>query len=172
MRPGSVLALLLVTDEEDCSVPDYSIFYRDARFTSVGLNLRCFTFAADWLYPTSRYVAGFLQLRAFPSRLVYAGIVGVPPDLAGSGVAAYDAALADPRMVETPDTAASPPPRLVSSCTTADGSEAFPPRRIVEVARALELRGAHTTIQSICSGSFGPAVSSLVEELALALGGS
>ena len=172
IRRNSALALMLVTDEEDCSVPDYSIFYRDARFTSVGLNLRCFTFAADWLYPTQRYIDNFMALRANPALLVYAGIVGIPTDLVGSDAAAYDRALADPRMIETPDTSASPPTRLLAACNTADGGEAFPARRMVEVARGLDARGAGTTIQSICSSDFRPAVNRIIELIADALGGA
>jgi hypothetical protein len=108
IRRNSALALMLVTDEEDCSVPDYSIFYRDARFTSVGLNLRCYTFAADWLYPTQRYVDNFMALRSNPALLVFAGIVGIPTTVAGSTGSAYEAMLAHPDMMERPDTSAPP----------------------------------------------------------------
>lgn len=169
IRRGSVLALVLLTDEEDCSVPDYSIFYRDDRFSSVGLNLRCFAFP-DELYPTERYVQNLAQLRSLPGRLVFAAIAGVPLDRTGDTVADYDATLVDPRMIETPDPSTTPPTRLLSSCRTADGGEAFPPRRIVEVARGLSARGARTTIQSICAADFRAAFTRIVELVSDALG--
>ena len=171
LRADSVLAVLLVTDEEDCSVTDYAIFYRDPRFASVGLNLRCFTFPR-YLHPIGRYADGLLALRPYATRLVYAGFVGVPVDLAGSGTPAYDAMLDDVRMRETPDPSGSPPTRLIASCNTADGGEAFPPRRMVDLARSLDGRGAYTTMQSICASDFRPGIGALIDQIAQALTGS
>ena len=87
--------------------------------------------------------------------------VGLPADLAGSDAAAYDRALSDPRVTETPDPSTSPPMRLLPSCTTADGGNAYPPRRMLTVARELARSGAHTTMQSICVADFGAGTSDL-----------
>ena len=43
---------------------------------------------------------------------------------------------------------------------------------MVEVARGLDARGAGTTIQSICSSDFRPAVNRIIELIADALGGA
>lgn len=162
VRRDSVLAIVLLTDEEDCSVSDYSIFYRDPRFMTVGLNLRCFTYP-DRLYPTDRYVENLIHLRDDPERLVFAVIAGVPTDLVGDDEWTYTNILADSRMIETPDPAPTPPTRLLSSCSTADGGEAFAPRRMVEVARGLAERGARTTVRSVCAATFVPAIHRIAE---------
>jgi len=170
LRPDSALAIILLTDEEDCSVPDYSIFYpMDPFYLGNPLNLRCSRFP-DVLYSPQRYVDGFIQLRENAGLLIYAPIVGIPPDLATSG-ATYEAMLADPRMAETEDPAMDPPMRLLPSCDTANGT-AYPPRRILSVAAGLRDRGASTTVQSICASSFGPAIDVIIQKIADALSGA
>jgi hypothetical protein len=159
LRPDSVLALVVLTDEEDCSVPEYNLFYdNDPTYTGNPLNLRCSRFDATALYPASRYVDGFLQLRASPSRLIYAPIVGIPGDLSTSS---YEAMLDDARMQETEE-AAVPPQRLLPSCDTANGV-AYPPRRIVRVAAGLRDAGARTTVQSICEPTLAPAIDEILD---------
>ncbi len=168
LRADSALAIVLLTDEEDCSVPEYNIFYmNDPIYMGNPLNLRCSRFDAA-LYSTDRYVNGFLQLRENPSLLIYAPIVGIPVDLAD---ASYEEMLADARLTEVEDTSVTPPVRLLPSCDTANGT-AFPPRRIIEVARGLRDRRASTTVQSICADSFGPAIDVIVAKIADALGGA
>lgn len=168
LRASSVLALIVLSDEEDCSVPDTTLFYPNTeRYRGTGLNLRCHRFAED-LYPVERYIEGFLQLRDDPSRLIFAPIVGVPTDLVGLDV---ETILADPRVEEREDPSMSPPIRLLPSCETASGV-AFPPRRILEVSLGLEARGALTTVQSICAGDFGAAVDRIIERIEEALRGA
>ena len=57
-------------------------------------------------------------------------------------------------MIETPAPSPTEAGRIRASCSTADGVQAFPPRRMVEVLRGVALRGASTTMQSICAGDF------------------
>lgn len=175
LRSDSALAIVLVTDEEDCSVPAYNLFYQnDPAYSGTGINLRCSTFDSA-LYPVSRYVDGFRQLRENPGLLIYAPIVGLPPDLADS---TYEAMLADPRLTEVEDTSNDPPIRLLPSCSTPParvGEEpgaAYPPRRIIEVARGLRDLGASTTVQSICAESFTPAIDVIIAKIADALSGA
>lgn len=168
VRTESVLAIVEVTDEEDCSVPDHALFHDVPPFNTTDLNLRCFTYPEE-LQPVQRFVDGFLQLRARPSRLVFSGIVGVPTDRTGDDVADYDAALLDPRMIETP--IGTPPNRLEPSCTTADGGAAYPARRFVGVARGLDALGARTTLQSICATNFEPAMEAIAREIFAACDG-
>lgn len=159
LRADSVLAIVVLSDDEDCSVSAYDMFYPGSpRYEGHPLQLRCERFDED-RYPVERYVAGFAQLREHPSLLVYAAIVGIPVDLAG---ASYEAMLADDRMqvVET----SSDPPSHLPSCDTANGT-AYPPRRIIEVARGLRDLGAHTTVQSICATQFTNAVDAIIDEI-------
>ena len=170
VRDDSLLAIIAVTDEDDCSTPNTDLFNQTSAMYSGNLNLRCFMYP-DATYPVSRYVDGFLGLRAdAPDLLVYAAIVGVPPDLVmDTDNIDYDRILADPRMVESVDE--SNPTRLTPSCVTATGN-AFPPRRMVSVAQQLEARGSNGIVQSICQSDFTPALRAIIEKIADVLGGA
>jgi len=165
LRPTSVLAIVTVNDEDDCSTSNTAIFsLGDPRYDSVDLNLRCHQFV-DQLYPVTRYVDGFSGLRASPSRLVYATITGVPPDLAGMDPSRI---LGDPRMVEMIDPAH--PSTIAPVCVSPGGrGVAYPAIRMTRVAEGLAALGAHTTVQSICNSDFGPAFDVIISALADAL---
>jgi len=108
----------------------------------------------------------------------------VPPDLvsaearaavdfddADSRDAYYDAIFDDRRMWEIPDPTRTPEQggNLTPSCTTdtdGDGvvdSRAYPPRRLVQVARDF---GSNGFVQSICQGNFAPAIDALMTRVA------
>jgi hypothetical protein len=182
MRPDSVLAIVVVTDEEDCSVAAGSegIFDQSAGSAFSGdLNLRCFRYpGAQW--PVQRYIDGFKALRPGRENLVVFGaITGVPVDLIRQPVASstaaitpdYDGILADPRMTQVEDIDSTVGPRLVPSCSrpNPDGTTAtaFPPRRIVEVAKGF---GANGIVQSICQNDFAGALNAIIAKIADALG--
>lgn len=172
LRDGSVLAIVVLTDEEDCSIPDYGILDADApEFggRSVNLNVRCARYP-DALHPVQRYIDGLLQLRPSPSQIVFAPIAGVPVDLAGEG---YDAMLDDERLdvIEEDNNGDGVNDGIRASCTSANG-DADPPRRMIEVARGLRLGGASTTVQSICAENFGPAIDVIIDRLVDALRGA
>lgn len=159
IREDSVVALILVTDEEDCSLADPRLADTMGSVYTGNLNLRCYNYK-DAQHAVSRYVTGLRSVVSDPNRIVFAGIVGVPQDLVADPEAIdYEAVLADPRMRETLDVSAD---RLVPSCTTENGV-AFPPRRIVEVARGF---GGNGVIQSICASDFGPAVHAILSRVA------
>ncbi len=173
VRPDSVLAVVLVTDEDDCSVADYRLFSRDdPELDSVPLNLRCDAFGdpeRGFLRPIQRYVDGFVGLRADPSRFVFAAITGIPPDTEEAALRGdYQAVLDAPSMQPVPDAAGV---ALEPSCSYSDGV-ATPPVRIVEAARAMAERGATVSLSSICSPTFLPAVDRLVDRLAATLLGA
>ncbi|MBZ0118964.1 MAG: hypothetical protein K8H88_18345 [Sandaracinaceae bacterium] len=171
IRDNSVLGLILVTDEEDCSAADPEIFNPMSTVYTGDLNLRCFNFARQAVHPIERYVNGFLQLRRSAGLLVYAAITGIPVDLAPATpdqAVNYQAILDDPRMREEVD--ATMPNRLTPSCNVPGRGLAFPPRRIVQVAQQLEAGGAGVTVQSICQEDFGPALQSVIRKIANALG--
>jgi len=101
--------------------------------------------------------------------LVYAAIVGVPTDLvADPNNLDYEAILNDPRMIESVDATGD---KLKPSCNVATGL-AYPPRRMVDLARQLEERGSNGIVQSICQDDFTPALTAIIEKIADVLGGA
>lgn len=168
LRPNSVFTLVLVTDEEDCSVADYSIFGTDPRFSSVPSNLRCNEFGSDRavVYPISRYVNGFVGLRRSPELLVFSAIVGIPPAVE-SAAAAHDfrTVLSHPDMQPVVDETGF---NVRAACTTPNGT-AYPPVRIVETAAQLHAQGANVAVTSICAPSFAPAFDALINRVVVAI---
>ncbi|MDQ3032682.1 MAG: hypothetical protein M3Y87_09715 [Myxococcota bacterium] len=156
VRAGSILAMLLVTDEEDCSASDLDLFDPGSTtYASTDLNLRCFRHP-EAIHPVSRFIGGLGQMRQDPRRLVYAAIAGIPgPVDPGAAPADYGAILAHPDMVEAIDPTMTN--RMRPSCSSANGI-AFPPRRIVTVAQGLDDLGAATTVHSICQSSYDTAI--------------
>jgi hypothetical protein len=173
----------MLTDEEDCSSSQMRHFTPDVFLSPddplamQDLNLRCFR-NPDGLYPVERYVRGLKLLREGAEQLVlFAAIAGVPPDLVDTRAMAevdmddatqrealYDRVLDDDRMQERPDPDRTPEQgaNLLPSCVT-DTGRAYPPRRIVEVARRF---GENGIVQSICQSDFRPVVAQLLERIA------
>ena len=59
-----------------------------------------------------------------------------------------------------------------TSCSLlSDGknNEAFPPRRIVQVAKSL---GAQSVVESICAETYGPVLDRVIDKIAPQLGGT
>ncbi len=154
LRDESVLAIIVLTDEDDRSVGN-------TRFLEALTEEERITGTA-WLHPAARYVEGFRALRADPERLVFAAIAGLPPDLE----AGFDAevALADPRMEIVYDPA--DPVFLVPSCVADGIGRATPPRRLVEVAGGFGDRGQ---VHSICTGDYRAPLSLIAERVGEAI---
>jgi len=156
----SLLAIVLVTDEEDCSVLDPVVLVDprelnpdvplEARLAQQGLNTRC-ALNPDLLFETSRYVTGFKSRRGRPDLVIFAAIVGVPPETVDAAALArtdfqsepsrelfYKGILDHSLMESTVDDQGTPSDphddKIRPSCL-GDASLAYPPRRIVEVAR-------------------------------------
>jgi hypothetical protein len=176
-RPDSVLALIPVTDEEDCSAFDGELFNpMSAVYGATDLNLRCFVHGDQAQHPVERYTNGFLQLRDRPGLLIYAPITGVPVDLAQQpgqpinwdALVSNNPDLRDDRMEERVDPTMMN--RLTPSCNVPGRGVAFPPVRIVRVAQQLEAAGAGVTVQSICQESFRGALTEIIRQIKSALG--
>ena len=166
LRDDSILAVVMLSDEDDCSAADPELFRSGSGgpYDGYPLNQRC-AFYDDALHPIARYVDGLRALRAAaPERLLFAAIVGVPPDLvADPAHVDYDALLADPRMRPTPRAGTN---ELEAVCRDPAGgaqSAAYPAQRIVRVAREL---GEAGVVQSICQGDYRPALDALVRKIA------
>jgi hypothetical protein len=161
LRDDSLLVIIYLTDEEDCSAVDTDIFNPSSTRYTGDLNLRCFMYP-EAVHPVERFVNGLAALR-HPSRLIFAAIVGVPLDVVGRS---YDEMLAHPNMIERVDPAM--PTRLVPSCNVPGRGIAFPPRRFVHVAQGLEALGVATTVQSICQSDLSSALAPILEHIAAA----
>lgn len=171
LRPDSALAIVTINDEDDCSTDNPRIFSEDAEFSEmdgahIELNLRCHVWR-DRLYPVSRYADGFLGLRANPGLLIYAAITGVPPSVAGMDPAVI---LADPNMQEQVNPMMTN--NLLPACSVTGRGVAYPAIRMTQLAQLLNSAGAHTTIQSICANSFGPAFDEIINIVSQALSGA
>ena len=164
LREDSVLAVVTMTREPDCSASDPELFNPAAEDYPVSLGLRCISFP-EALHPPQRYVDGLLALRPTGERLVFFAVVGVPPDLIS---AEYDVILSDSRMQATLNHERRP----MYSCMIPDGGGlAFPPRRIVQVAQGLDERSAIATLRSMCTAEYGFDVEALVDSVRAAAAG-
>jgi hypothetical protein len=185
----SLVAIIIVSDEEDCSSKNTGHFIStndpNNPLSKQGINLRCY-YNPQNLFEVDRYVKGFQGLRPGSEQLViYGGIVGVPKELvsaeARDGVkwddqasrdAYYDMILSDTRMTERPMNENVPSiANVAPSCTRIDKNgeraDAYPPRRMVEVAKGI---GENAVIQSICQDDFGPAMDAIIDVIAKQLG--
>jgi len=190
-RDDALLAVILVTDEDDCSTTDPRVFDVEARasnpfqgpFTPTdGLlqpNLRCWAHSGA-LHPVQRYVEEVAKLKPDPSQVVFAAITGIPEDSAldrenfNSDEERYDAILAADDMMEVPDPAAADTrgQGLRPTCNAADGSgPAAPGRRIVETMEGLASGNTEvgTVVESICAEDYAPALNAIVDRIAAAL---
>ncbi len=160
LRADSLLAVLVVTDEEDCSASDPAIYSDDLGPP----NLRC-SQNPGMVRPVDEFVDAVLALRpGHPERIVVAGIVGVPTDLAAlepgqvQDRSDYERILDDPRMQEIVDGAGE---NLVPSCDVPGLGKAYPPRRIVDFIRKVGRDGENGIVQSICQPDWGPTMQAI-----------
>jgi hypothetical protein len=164
VRPDSLLAIVHLTDEDDCSAADPGIYDFESTTYTGHVNLRCIEYP-EAMHPVDRYVDGLLALRADrPDQLAYALVAGVPTDLIERGLRTdYDGILDDERMQVRLDDA--DPLRTEPSCNVPGRGLAFPPRRMVEVAAALDGRGGVATVQSICQDRLVGAMGVIAEAI-------
>lgn len=114
-RDEAILAIIMITDEDDCSTKEPQVFNSsstelisqdDPMISGLGplrVNTRCTARYKDAegnekqpLYPINRYVDGILAAKP-ANRLIFAGIVGVPND----GSVDADAQIQGPEAFET-----------------------------------------------------------------------
>ncbi|MCB9594716.1 MAG: hypothetical protein H6719_18495 [Sandaracinaceae bacterium] len=175
VRPDSVLAVVVVSDEDDCSALDPEVFDDESTVYPSDLNLRCFLYR-EAIHPVARYVDGLLALRRDPRRLVYLPIVGIPSDLERAPheppdwdrLISEDLAVRDDRMEERLD---APFGRLFPSCNVPGRGVAFPPVRTVELARRLDRAGAGVGVASICGEDYADAMTALARLIGEAAAG-
>ncbi len=162
LRQDSVLAIVHVTDEDDCSLLGssglFSVYSDETTYGSIGPNYRCVAFP-ELLHPTSRYVDTLKALRpGVEGSIFFAAIAGVPSDLA-QGEHSVREMLDDPRMENVPSgelklASTAPVPACTATRVTEGVTEqvaAAPARRLLEVAEAF---GEHAIVASICEETF------------------
>ncbi|MBT8465738.1 MAG: hypothetical protein HKP36_13995 [Myxococcales bacterium] len=192
-RDDALLAVILITDEDDCSTTDPRIFDVEARPSNpyqgpfadpptnslVQFNLRCSAHKTA-LQAIQRYVDGIANLKSDPSQVVFAAITGIPEDSAldpenfNTDADRYAAILDHPGMEEVPDPASDgqQDQALTPACIAGDGSGAAAPGvRIVETVEGLAISntGVGTVVESICADDYAPALNAIVDRIAAAL---
>ncbi len=161
LRDAAMLAVVILSDDNDCSSADPELFDPGSETYDAELGLRCFEHP-EALHPVRRYVDGLVAAKGDPKRLVVATLGGVPTDLVGENLQTI---LDDSRMVERKSEEL---PRLEASCE-GDLGMAFPPRRTLETALELEPAGVRIVTGSVCSASFASFFDQVAERVAAEL---
>ena len=172
LREDSLLVVVVVTDEDDCSIEGGSRFFHDPN--ALGENVRC-ALSATSLYDVNRYVEGFRGLRQGNDNVIFAVIGGVPAyfvseevtadfDLASDeGAAAYFARVqSDPRMTPVADGDPYDPSTLIKPACKQNGLTATPPVRLLEMAAAFGPRGV---LGSVCADDYGHTTGRLIRAI-------
>jgi hypothetical protein len=182
LREDSLLVVIVVSDEDDCSASDQSIFVPSAYET--GLNTRCVN-DPDALFDVERYVQGLKGLReADDDPIVFVALSGVPAELAEAQgdvdltdddavEAYYDGVLDDDAMQIEIDPRGTPDvpddDGLVPSCMKpgtdplSGPDTAYAPRRLVQVAKAF---GSAGVLGSVCGDDFAGAMGGVIRATA------
>jgi hypothetical protein len=184
LRDDAVLAVVFVTDEEDCSIPDNSseLFNRNSSMFKPGdINTRCGKPEnQQFLFPTKRYVDGLRALKseAFQDRIIFAAIVGIPlavnlgGEPAHSGKTELEGILArgDMQFSVRPSSISTTDEEPVPVCTSPNGDgNAAPARRFVEAASFF---GDNGVVTSICENEYGSALQAVITKIAAQLSGA
>jgi hypothetical protein len=174
-----VLAVLVVTDEEDCSMADApGLFATDEAQDPHRLNVACNVDAQNesFLFPVARFADVFIDAKGNPDAVVFAAIIGVPrPGEGPAGAAAcegrgdaLDGCLerADMQMVPYEGEIDGVPAQLFTpTCLrfASDGDvvSAVPGRRFVRLAA--EQFGARGYVSSYCEADWTPAMEAIAE---------
>jgi hypothetical protein len=181
LREDAILVVVVISDEDDCSIPDDSseLFNRNSSVFNDDINVRCGKPENQHLLePVSRYVEGLRALKParYRDRIVFASATGAPladphgDDAVVSGHDALTRLLARPEMQFVPrlisGSATLEEPTPVCASPSGDGSAA-PGRRFVQVAQAFDDNGL---LISICEDDYQPLVAALSERIARHLG--
>lgn len=176
LREDAVLAVVILTDEDDCSITDAG----KVMFVTGGaagaeadelygaLNLRCGLNAdnTSLIQPVARFVSGLRSLKpGHPERLVVTEIVGVPAAAIHAGLS-YGELLALPEMQFQEDPQTPGFPRV--GCSNESKSEVgYAGRRYLQLAAQL---GSQAVVESICADDYGGAVDRMVDKVVPMIG--
>lgn len=195
MKEDHLLAILIVSDEEDCSIAEKGLFETkewasgttyDPNDASKGLlNTACNLPAANenFLFETSRYWTEFVKLKDNKAQgVVFAAVVGVPTDddaggdspCQGTGEFLAGCLNHDSMKLEVgvfTTESGTPYRHFKPACERFEGSEnvtsARPGRRYVEVAQSFSANGY---VYSICNADWSPAMKDIAAVIAENIG--
>lgn len=175
VRDRYLLAVIVVSDEEDCSIAHSGLF-GTPEWKGEKINLACNLPVGNeekYLYPTSRYRKALAALKGSEERpdydaVVFAAIVGVPNDDGGcQGPGdALEGCVERPEMELHPYVKEDYPlPIFKEACVRVDdaGNEvtaASPGRRYVKVAQDF---GDNGYVYSICNADWSPAMEKIAK---------
>ena len=177
LRDDAVLAVVIVSDEEDCSVTEQGTAMFNvqgpgpvqAPFNDQPVNLRCGMNRLDpnYVHPVQRYVDGLRRLKPDnPDHVIFAGIVGVDPSWESSS---FDVMLEHTKFDFDLNSAPRPDDvQPTPACRTEQG-RASPGERFIQVAREF---GNNGVIKSICTDDFEPALNVIIDKIAAQLNGA
>jgi hypothetical protein len=156
LRDDSILVVIILTDEDDCSVaPGHEDIFDYTRIDYGHLSLRCIIHP-EKVEPVETYIEVLRTIRPDPERLVLGVIAGVPPGPACEGRGTDIGSCLEHDEIQyviNPETMTT----LVPSCTTSSG-EAHPARRLVELALG---HPDSSCVHSICTDDFRPVLRNL-----------
>lgn len=159
LRDDSLLAVIFVTDEDDCSASNGEIF-NSSRDDFGHLNLRC-AFNPGELHDIDRYYDGLVALRSHlenpEQRIVVGAIVGIPHPSDGTWRPGDSVESLRAMQIVDPGN----PAGLQPSCVTEMG-EAFPPVRIVELVYRF---GNNGVLASICQDDWTSALQAITRKI-------
>ncbi|MCZ7683533.1 MAG: hypothetical protein M5U28_34010 [Sandaracinaceae bacterium] len=159
-REDALLAVIVVTDEEDCSVENDETFFSSA--TADTYNVHC-TRNADLLTPVSELLAQIRGDRG-DDEIVFAAITGVPIDLPAGATPADILAHPDMQYREETRERRGLVPVAACEATGAGGEslgEAAPARRLVQLGAMLP----GSVLTTICTEDFGPAIGEIAARI-------
>lgn len=185
LRQNSLLAIIMVTDEDDCSTSDLDLYVgfdltaeaspyppvRDAA-NNIAPNRQCATYRSVQYDPMTRYVDGILALRPGQNDLtIFATISGVDPDVLEAnsdttlenGIAVVEtdiaAILADPTMQERPNAGGD---NLVPGCIRPDPDDPSDP---TDENKAYPPRRLLAVTQGLVEAGVGGVVASICQSV-------
>jgi hypothetical protein len=161
--PDRLFALVVVSDEEDCSVDDDDAFF--GTITDGTLNVHC-SRNTELLTPLPELLARIRGDRA-QDDFLFAAITGIPRTFGTDALASDILAHPDMQYRES-----GSPPRLVPACAftnaeNVDLGEAYPARRAVELASMLP----DSVVTTICTDDFAPAITEIADRIGARVGG-
>jgi hypothetical protein len=184
LREDHLLAVLVVSDEEDCSIRDNGLFSTPEWTGRELLNVACNLpeeNETNYLFDPAYFRDRLIRFKGGrESAVVFAAIVGVPTNDTCQGIGdQIPDCLAAPEMqyeqakftVVTPDGTESTFTHFVPACERANASgdvvtSARPGRRYVKLAQAFGCAGY---IYSICNDDWAPAMSEIARIIAACL---
>ncbi len=180
MKDDHLLAVLIVSDEEDCSIMDKGLFETEEWPEKVPKNTVCSLPKKneDFLFDTKRYRSKFIEIKNGDSNaVIFAAIVGVPRDKE-AGCQGRGGEIADcldhPKMqMKEKKYEEDGMTHFAAACErytqTENGEDrelvtrAYPGRRYVEVAKGF---GSNGYVYSICNPNWSDAMSDIAKVIA------